>query len=136
MRILGLDIGFKRTGVAMSDEEEILASPLIVLENSDEASLILSISEMCNKNRVELIVVGLPQSLTGKIGKQATKVQEFVERLREIIKIPAITWDERLTTVTAVRMMQETRSKKAKNKQRIDAIAAAVILQSYLDRKK
>ena len=135
MRILGLDIGDKRTGVAMCDEEEILASPFTILENNSESALINSVNEICHANNVELIVIGLPQSLTGKMGIQALKVQEFINRFREVNKIPIVTWDERLTTVTAAKMLHESRGKKNKNKQHIDAIAAAVLLQSFMDKK-
>jgi len=133
MRSSGLDVGDKRIGIAMSDPLGILASPFTVLEHTDYDSDAEAILKIVKDNGVENIVVGLPQSLSGAIGAQAQKVQAFIEILKQKTSIPIIFRDERLSTVSAKRMVQESANKKSKKKVEYDAIAAAVILQGYLD---
>ncbi len=133
MRNLGLDIGEKRIGVAISDSEEILASPLETITYRDEEQAINAINGLVKKYNIERIVVGLPYSLNGEIGFQAIKVQEFIEKLRESISVDVHFQDERLTTVTASNMLIEAGVKKSKRKEKIDAAAATIILQAYLD---
>jgi putative Holliday junction resolvase len=135
MRALGLDVGEKRIGVALSDIMGILASPLTIIDASDEQKALHNISELCNSNEVERIVVGLPKSMDGSIGKQAQKVQAFCDSLAKVVSIPIETWDERLSSAAANRAMIAAGTKKDKKKQLRDAIAAAIILQGYLDRK-
>ena len=135
MRSLGLDVGDKRTGVAMSDPLGILASPLLVLKHTDEAAGIASILEIVKKYQVDYIIVGMPQSMDGTLGAQAEKVRSFTEKLKPQSPVPVEYRDERLTTATAMRLMQEAGSKKSlKNKKgEYDAAAAAIILQSFLN---
>ncbi len=132
-RSLGLDIGEKRIGVALSDSDGILASPLTIIECRDERQDIEAIINIINQHQVKQIVAGLPRSMNGSIGKQAEKVQAFVERLCSQTKVPVEFRDERLTTVLAKRLMQAANTKKTRRKARDDAIAAALILQGYLD---
>ena len=133
-RSLGLDVGDKRIGVALSDPTGILASPLTIIDRgSDERQTLEAIIAVINQYQVKQIIVGLPRFMNGSIGKQAEKVMAFVQRLRSHTKVPVEFRDERLTTVSARRLMQAASTKKTKRKARDDAIAAALILQGYLD---
>ncbi len=131
MRSLGLDIGDKRIGVALSDPQGILASPLAIINCRDERADVEAIIAIINQHQAEQIIVGLPRSMDGSIGKQAEKVKAFTQELCNHTKVPVEFRDERLSTVLANRLMQEV--KKTREKVRRDAIAAALILQSYLD---
>jgi putative Holliday junction resolvase len=135
MRSLGLDIGDKRIGVALSDPKGILASPLTVINRRDDRLDIKAITEIVSQKQVEQIVVGLPLSMDGSLGRQAEKVQDFVQKLGEQVEIPVEYRDERLTTVLAERLMQTVDTKKAGKKAGHDAQAAALILQGYLDER-
>jgi len=136
MRTLGLDIGDKRIGVAISDPEEILASPLATITREDDKKAIADIIKLVDQHDVERIVVGLPYSLDGSIGGQANKVMDFAERLSKHTTASMETWDERLSTVAVERLLREAGSKKARKRARRDAAAAAFILQGYLDSLK
>jgi putative Holliday junction resolvase len=133
MRCLGLDIGDRRIGVALSDPDGILASPLTIIERTEDNQALAAIIEIINKQDVGQIVVGLPRSLDGTIGQQADKVKEFADKLAEQVEIPLEYCDERLTTVMAQRLKRASGGKKGRGKTRYDAQAAAIILQSYLD---
>lgn len=135
MRSLGLDIGDKRIGVALSDPMGILASPLLVFERKDDVADIDFILNEVKINHVERIIVGLPQSMNGTIGAQAEKVKSLAEILRQNSPVPVEFRDERLTTVNAKRLLQEAGRKKSQKhkKGEFDAAAAAIILQSYLN---
>ena len=131
-RILGLDIGDRWLGLAISDPLEILASPLTVVErNNDNRKDIEAISGTIKRLDVERLVVGLPLSMDGSMSEQANKVQDFVDKLSEYIDLPIEIRDERLSTVTAQRLLRERDPKKSIG--RDDAAAAAIILQGYLD---
>lgn len=136
MRTLGLDIGDKRIGVAISDPEEILASPLTTITREDDKKAIDDIIELVDQHDVERIVVGLPYSLNGSIGGQANKVMDFAERLSQYTRASMEIWDERLSTVAVERLLREAGKKKANKRERRDAAAAAFILQGYLDSLK
>jgi len=131
-RSLGLDIGDRWIGVAMSDPLGILASPLTIIRRTDEPSDINAILAIIDQNQVRAVVAGLPLSMKGSIGSQAEKVQGFVQELSEHTKIPIEYRDEHLTTVEAQRLMKMT---KKGRKDRDDAMAAALILQGYLEEK-
>jgi putative Holliday junction resolvase len=154
MRSLGLDVGDKRTGVAISDPQEILATPLTVLISKDEDALINEIIKLVEQYKAERIVVGLPRRLNGELGKQANKVTTFTDKLswrakqNNLNQLDVQLWDERLSTKAAERLKAEvggkggklrSRAKKrARNrsfsvKAEVDAIAAAFILQGFLD---
>jgi len=132
-RSLGLDIGDKRIGVALSDPQGILASPFTIIHCRDETADIEAIINIIRQNQVKQIIVGLPRSMNGSLGKQAEKVEAFTQKLRKHTEVPVELRDERLSTVSARRLMQATTSKKKQQKAQDDAIAAAIILQSYLD---
>ena len=135
-RALGIDVGDRRIGLALSDSGGILASPLIILERMTESADIEAILKIAKEREAEQIIVGLPRLMNGDIGPQAQKVQAFTEALRSHTQIPIEYRYERLTTVTAQRLHQESGFKK-KNRNnrniRYDAMAAAVILQDYLE---
>jgi putative Holliday junction resolvase len=136
MRCLGLDIGDKRIGVAISDSEEILASPLVTITKDDDEKTIEAILELVSKHGVQRIVVGMPYSLNGNMGMQANKVTAFVEMLSKCTEVTIETWDERLSTVAAERLLVEAGAKRDKKRAQRDAAAAAFVLQGYLDSLK
>ena len=135
LRSLGLDIGDKRIGVALSDALGILASPLLVFEHTNDQTDITTILDIVSKYSVECIIVGIPRSLNGTMGLQAEKVRAFADKLIEKSPVPVQYRDERLTTVTAKSLHEESSRKKSTQIKRIeyDAMAAAVILQSFLN---
>ncbi len=133
MRSLGLDIGDKRIGVALSDPEGILASPFSIINRTDDRTDVEAIINIVNQRQVKQVIVGLPRSMDGTIGRQAEKVEAFAQKLCSCTEVPVEFRDERLTTVSAKRLMQSVGRKKTGKKARDDAIAAALILQSYLD---
>ena len=123
--------------MALSDPQGMLASPLTIIHRQDEAADIAAVSRIIEQNQVERVIVGLPISMNGSIGRQAEKVKAFTRQLCEQIHVPVEFRDERLTTVAAQRLMQITGSKKSRKKDRHDdAVAAAFILQGYLDEKR
>lgn len=138
MRILGIDYGDKRIGVAISDPLELTASGVAVIGKGETFDHdIRELKRIIKKyDGVDEIVVGLPKTMAGQIGPQAEKVLAFVEVLKKEFKLNIVTWDERLTTVEAERTLIEAGLSRAKRKKVIDKSAAAGILQSYLDRKK
>ena len=130
-RSLGLDIGDKRIGVALSDPQGILASPLTIINRSHDQSDIEAIISIVSQHQVGQIIVGLPLSMNGSVGMQAEKVKAFTGELGAHTEVPLKFRDERLSTVSAKRMMRAV--KKTKKTRHDDAVAAALILQSYLD---
>jgi putative Holliday junction resolvase len=130
-RILGLDIGDSRIGLALSDPLRILATPLTIVSRADESSAIEKIAGIIRKNEVGLVIAGLPLNMDGSQGIQADKTRSFAETLSRHIEVPVEYRDERLTTVSARELMQEAGRKNRDT--RYDAAAAALILQSYLD---
>jgi putative Holliday junction resolvase len=131
MAILGLDVGEKRIGVALA--EGLLAIPVTVIDRRVEETDMEMIMALVEEYRAERIVVGLPRLMNGNIGTQAEEILSFCGALAEHVNIPVDTWDERLSTVTAERLLIDTGMKRKKRKGKIDAIAASVILQAYLD---
>jgi len=132
-RRLGLDVGDRKIGVALSDPEGILASPLTIIRRSDNQADMAALIEIIIGHQVGQIVVGLPRSMDGSLGIQAEKVIAFKEELSRHTDVPIDFRDERLSTVSARRLLRMGR--KTKGKIEDDAIAAAVILQSYLDER-
>ena len=119
--------------MALSDPQGILASPFTIIQCRDETADIEAIVNIIRQNQVKQIIVGLPRSMNGSLGKQAEKVIAFTQKLGKHTEVPVEFRDERLTTVSAKRLMQAFNSKKTKHKARHDAVAAALILQGYLD---
>jgi putative Holliday junction resolvase len=133
MRYLGLDIGDRWIGVAVSDPSGKLASPLTIIGRTQDAADLEAIGSIIERNDIGKIIVGLPRSLSGSLGRQAEKVQDFTRQLCQHTEVPVEFRDERLTTVSANRLMRESLAKKSKTKARDDAAAAAIILQGFLD---
>lgn len=131
-----MDIGDRRIGVAISDPDEILASPLTTIIRENDQKAIDGIIQLVDQNDVKRIVVGLPYSLDGSIGLQANKVKDFVKKISKNTKANIEFWDERLSTVAVERLLTEAGNKKAGKKTGRDAAAAAFILQGYLDSLK
>ena len=137
MRLMGLDVGDKTIGVAVSDELGFGAHPVTVVRRTDTGRKdIGQVRQLAEEHDVERIIVGVPIMLSGETGVQAEKVLAFVEELRRRIRLPIETWDERLTTSEVERMLIETGHRREKRREIIDMHAAAVILQSYMDRQK
>jgi len=133
MRSLGLDIGDRRIGVAISDPGGVLASPLTIINCKDDVADVKAIADIISQQKVKQVIVGLPRLMDGSLGKQAEKIKAFTRKLCSHIEVPVEFRDERLTTVSARRLMRATNTKKNNSKNRQDAVAAALILQGYLD---
>ena len=146
MRILALDVGERRIGVAAADSEMRVALPVGVVERIDPAADAAAIARLMEEQRAEALVLGLPISLNGSLGPQAQAVRAFGDELAARLGLPVEYWDERLSTVEAQRRLapptdrrQNKGNRSAKGRRaprgRLDALAAAIILQSYLDRR-
>ncbi len=135
MRSLGLDIGDKRIGVAVSDPTGMLARPLLVLEREEDSTAVAAILKLVEEYDVRVIIAGLPRSMDGSLGSQAEKVRQFVEKLPAVSGVPVEYRDERLTTEAAKDLLKARGRKKVRfvEKGAYDAAAAAVILQTYLN---
>jgi len=133
MRILAIDYGSQRIGLALSDPTGTLARPLPFLPAKADARLVREIAELAQKEEAGLILLGLPRHMNGSLGEAATKVQAFASLLEKATPIPLKLVDERLSTVQASRQLQEAGKNSRKQRRCIDSEAAAVLLQGYLD---
>ena len=134
MRIMGLDVGDKTIGVALRDPMGWTAQGLeVIRRKNDIQEDFQRLLEIIREYGVESILVGLPKNMNGTIGPQGEKVQAFVEQLKKEINLPVKTWDERLSTVAAEKVLLQADVSRSKRKKVIDKMAAAVILQGYLD---
>ena len=133
MRILALDVGDKRIGVAVSDPLGVLATPLTAIERRSDADSIEAILEVLIREGAGQIVVGLPITLRGGHSAQTNSVAAFVRKLEESSPVPVTTADERYSTVEAERLLSQSKPMRSRSRGEIDAAAAAVILQTYLD---
>jgi putative Holliday junction resolvase len=137
LRVLGLDVGDKTIGVAISDVSSTIAQGITTIRRKSFVEDVKAIEEIVKKYSVEKVVVGLPKNMNGSIGPQGEKVIKFGEKLREVLRIPVVFWDERLTTLQAERFLIEgVDMSRGKRKKVIDKLAATIILQSYLDSQK
>ncbi len=135
-RVLALDIGERRIGVAISDEGGILAQPLQVIERKGTATDVAQVARLLQEQRAQEIVVGMPYTLRGEQAGAAEKVQSFVAVLREAVHVPIVLVDERLSTVEADRRMREAGVRREARRSRVDAVAAALILERYLSERR
>jgi putative Holliday junction resolvase len=135
-RAMGLDVGDKKIGVALSDPSQVLASPLKTIFRVNDDAAIEEIIGLAKKHNISKLVVGLPYSLSGAIGKQAEKVLLFSKQIAQAVDVDIIMQDERLTSVSANQKLREAGKRGSKLKNEMDAAAATVILQSYLDEVK
>ncbi|KXS42498.1 MULTISPECIES: Holliday junction resolvase RuvX [unclassified Candidatus Frackibacter] len=133
MKILGLDYGDKRIGVAASDALGWTAQGKKVIQNTSLNEVINELEDLIDEYEIGKVVVGLPKNMNGTLGPRAEKTLEFVEALKEEFTIPIITWDERLSTAAAERTLLAADVSRRKRKDVIDKMAAVVILQNYLD---
>lgn len=133
MRILGLDLGDKRIGVALSDPLGWTAQGLSVLRSTGVRGDIRKIKELVTQHEVSKVVVGLPLNMDGSAGPRAEKARVFARRLGQVLELPVELWDERLTTVEAERLLIQADMRRAGRRQVIDKMAAVLILQNYLD---
>ena len=136
MRVLSLDVGEKRIGVALSDPSGLLATPLTTVRSRGESSDVQAVLRLADEHEVGEIIVGLPLSLSGRRGEQAQRVAQFTEALAQLTTLSVRSVDERYSSVEAERLLRESGTQPSRNKARVDAAAAAVILQSYLDSKR
>lgn len=130
---MGLDMGSKNIGVAVSDELGFIAHATETIHRQSIEKDIEAIGDLVRRYNVARIVVGLPINMTGTLGVEARRVLEFVEDMRRALSVSITTWDERLSTVQARRVLLEADLSRKKRKKVIDKIAATLILQSYLD---
>ena len=133
MRILALDHGTKRIGVAVSDELKMIAQPLEYISAEPFADFLARLKGLIREKEIELILVGLPRNMDGSYGPAALKVQDFVAVLRTSVVVPVQTVDERLSSVQANRILIQGKVRRAQRKEKVDKMAAAILLQSYLD---
>lgn len=132
MRILAVDYGDARTGIAVSDSSELLASPVGTIKEYNAEKLAHKIADISREQSAGEIIVGLPINMNGTEGPRADKCREFGDMLRELVNVEVKMWDERSTTVTAHQFLNETNVRGKKRKAVVDTVAATVILESYL----
>lgn len=136
MIILSVDYGDARTGIAVCDRTELLASPVTVICETDRDTLLKKIADIALEQRAELIVVGLPVNMDGTHGSRAQACEDFAQALTELCSIPTVMRDERLTTVSAHNVLNATNTRGKKRKAVVDAVSAVMILQDYIDYRR
>lgn len=136
MRIMSVDLGMARTGVALCDPAETLASPLCVIHERREDQLLEELARIAKEQGAERIVVGLPKNMDGSSGERAQACQAIAERLEAICGIQTVLFDERCTTVSAHQYLNATDTRGKKRKQVVDAVAAVIILEDYIRYRK
>ncbi len=136
MIILAVDYGDKRTGIAVCDKLQILASPVCVLTEWNAETLATKIIDIAKEKKAEKIVVGLPKNMDGSKGFRAEACEALGDLLKSMCDIPVVYWDERLTTVSAHRILSENNVRGKKRKSVVDSVAAEIILQNYIDSTK
>lgn len=133
MRILALDPGSKRIGVAISDELRMIAQPLEFIPAEPFDAFVQRLQAILAEKPCTLIVVGMPRNMDGTYGPAAETVRAFIERLKAVVPVAVRTWDERLTSAQANRLLVQGNVRRDQRKQKVDAMAAAILLQSFLD---
>ena len=136
MKIMAVDFGDSRTGLAVCDKSEFLASPAGVIEEKDFEKCIEKVAAAAKENAAEEIVVGYPKNMNNTIGERAQKCALFAEKLAELVDVPVKLWDERSTTVSAHYYLNQTNTRGKKRKAVVDAVAATIILESSLGFRK
>ena len=135
MKIMSIDYGDKRTGIAFCDVNEILASPYTVINEGYQPKLVERIISIINKEKPEKIVIGLPRNMDGSYGYRCDECRSLGEELLKKVDIPVDYQDERLTTVMAHNALSDNNVRGKKRKENVDAVSAVMILQSYIDKK-
>lgn len=133
MRILAVDLGKARTGLAVAESAVRLASPVGTVNEHNEQRLLQAVTEAARREQAQRIVVGHPRNMDGSCGESAQRAAAFAEALRESTGLEVVLWDERMTTVTAIGYLNEQNVRGKKRKAVVDTVAATVILQNYLD---
>ena len=133
MRYLALDHGTKRIGVAISDELKMIAQPLEYIPTEPFGEFLVRLKQLLAEKEVERVFIGMPRNMDGTFGPAAEKVREFIAMLTPEIAVPIKTLDERLTSAQANRVLVQANVRRADRKLKVDAMAAAILLQSYLD---
>ncbi len=133
MKFLGLDVGDRRVGVAFGDSELRLATPVDVIVRSSIEADLRALEKLARSYDAAQLVVGLPRNMDGTRGAQAESATAYAEQIARALHLPVVFWDERLTTVEATRRTHATGARGKKSRRALDAIAAAVILQDYMD---
>ncbi len=136
MIILSVDYGDKRTGIAVCDKLEMLASPVCVISEWNQTILAKKIVDIAIEKKAEEIVIGLPKNMDGSKGFRAAACEELGGAIKNLTELPVVFWDERLTTVSAHKILNENNVRGKKRKNVVDAVAADIILQDYIDSKK
>lgn len=136
MKIMSVDFGDARTGLALCDKSELLASPVCVIEERNFEKCIEKVSLKAKELGAEEIVVGYPKNMNGTIGERADKCELFSQKLAELVDVPVSLWDERNTTVSAHYYLNQTNTRGKKRKAVVDAVAATIILESYIEFRK
>ncbi|MBQ9375121.1 MAG: Holliday junction resolvase RuvX [Ruminococcus sp.] len=136
MKIMAVDFGDVRTGLAVCDRTEFLASPICTIEERNAQVLAMKIAHMAKEYEVGEIVVGLPTNMNGTLGPRAEKCKDFANMLNEIADCPVNMWDERSTTVTAHQILNTTNVRGKNRKAVVDTVAATIILEGYLDYRR
>jgi putative Holliday junction resolvase len=135
-RILGIDWGKVRLGLAVSDESALIAQGLVSLPRSGEKRDLAAIARYASEWQVQEIVVGLPRNMNGTLGESARTVQQFAQRLESELRLPVHLWDERLSTQAAERTLVDAGVRRRARRDVIDRLAATIILQGFLDRRR
>lgn len=133
-RILGIDFGTKRIGIALSDPFQILASSHSTIRYEGAGKLLASLRPILEENDVKTIVIGMPYNMDGSESDRTRKVKAFVDTLSQHFTMPLIEWDERWSSISAEKAMIESGRSPSRNREKVDQIAAAIILQNFLDR--
>ncbi len=133
MKLLAIDHGTKRMGIAGSDALGMMAHPLECIPAEPLEAFLKRLKEILAERQTEQIVVGMPRNMDGSIGPQALKVEDFVAVLKKAVAMPIVTWDERLTSVAAKDRLREAGVNAREAKKKVDASAAAILLQDYMD---
>lgn len=136
MKIMAVDYGDARTGLALCDRTEFLASPIGVIHEYNFDNTVKKVAYAVTEYDAKMVVIGHPLNMNGSAGDRAQKCELFAEKLRELVDIPVILWDERSTTVSAHQILNDTNTRGKKRKEVVDAVAATIILESYLEYRK
>lgn len=136
MKILGVDFGDSRTGLAICDKSELLASPVCVIQEKNFMRCAEKVAQQAQELKAEFLVIGYPKNMNNTIGERAQKCQKFAEILHDLTGLEFALWDERCTTVSAHQYLNQTNTRGKKRKAVVDAVAAVIILESYLGYRK
>jgi len=135
-RIMGVDYGQRRIGLALSDPTQTLSSSLMTITNKGINAVVAELRRIVSENSISAIVVGMPLNMNGSVGPRGEETIGFMNVINDRLQLPVIPWDERLTSVSAQQVLILSGKSPSRNKDKIDRIAAAILLQTFLDRLK